>query len=93
MPLVACEDVRTPLGTFLVVFGIGHRLNNRSVAVEAQEKAPPKGGPSTVVMAEGKGASAKRQCAVGEMVPVSWLAGESTACVLAVVIPCRRSGE
>ena len=31
MPLVAGEDVRTPLGAFRVVFGIGHRLNNRSV--------------------------------------------------------------
>ena len=24
MPLVACEDVRTPLGALRVVFGIGH---------------------------------------------------------------------
>jgi hypothetical protein len=73
MPLVANEDVRTPLGAFRVVFGIGHRLNNRSVAVEAQEKSPAEAGPSTVVMAEGKGASATRQFAVGEMVPVTCL--------------------
>jgi hypothetical protein len=66
MPLVVGENVRTPLGAFRVVFWIGHRLNNRSVAVEAQEKAPLKAGSSTVVMAEGKGASATRQFAVGE---------------------------
>jgi hypothetical protein len=29
MPLVACEDVRTPLGTFRVVFGIGHLIISR----------------------------------------------------------------
>jgi hypothetical protein len=29
MPLVAREDVRTPLGAFRVVFGIGHLIINR----------------------------------------------------------------
>ncbi len=43
MPLVACEDVRTPLGAFRVVFGIGHRLNNRSV-MSRRKKKPRRSG-------------------------------------------------
>src|SRR6266498_2941005 len=33
MPLVAGEDVRTPLGAFRVVFGIGHFNNQPSASV------------------------------------------------------------
>src|SRR5215469_10267151 len=37
MPLVACEDVRTPLGALRVVFGIGHLQILRRAARAAPE--------------------------------------------------------
>ena len=36
MPLVAGEDVRTPLGAFRVVFGIGHFNNQPSASASTQ---------------------------------------------------------
>src|SRR5258708_30616128 len=36
MPLVAVEDVRTPLGAFRVVFGIGHFNNQPSASASTQ---------------------------------------------------------
>jgi hypothetical protein len=36
MPLVAGEDVRTPLGVFRVVFGIGHFNDSRSASASTQ---------------------------------------------------------
>src|SRR6266403_4933889 len=39
MPLVAGEDVRTPLGAFRVVFGIGHFNNQRRRALRRNHNA------------------------------------------------------
>jgi hypothetical protein len=36
MPLVAGEDVRTPLGAFRVVLGIGHFNNQSSASASTQ---------------------------------------------------------
>src|SRR5947208_6387458 len=41
MPLVAGEDVRTPLGAFRVVFGIGHFNTRRSAFDQSDELASP----------------------------------------------------
>jgi hypothetical protein len=41
MPLVAREDVRTPLGAFRVVFGIGHLIISRG-PVGQPAKLPPR---------------------------------------------------
>src|SRR5258707_9051998 len=38
MPLVAGEDVRTPLGAFRVVFGIGHFNNQPSASASFHER-------------------------------------------------------
>ena len=39
MPLVAGEDVRTPLGAFRVVFGVGH-FNNQPSASASRKHYP-----------------------------------------------------
>src|SRR5262249_25896557 len=50
MPLVAGEDVRTPLGAFRVVFGIGHFQNPAVSAPDnRQDSAPPSSAQATSV--------------------------------------------